>query len=340
MTTKTITAKTNPTRPLIDEARSQMPGFDHIEAAIPRLREAAAAAARERPQNDAEIIAATADSIAAGDFDVIHDFGDRIVSAGDQLRRWETRQTALDHILEDVQSRRNSTLVTHADAGLRHLAAVLDDLLTAAGPAFAALGDATTAEAAIDAGTAEHWATVRSLAARHQELRAAQATLVNDRLEPPYGEAGTRLGTTSRDNADLVNSYGYVRPDVANTYLHGLTVAARSSRAAVERARLEDEAGTSNEELGQLTGPIPWLDDDPIAVLRWLAQPDVQAWVPTVKELTDARDAAAEAQRQKNRANNRGLQRAQQYSQREYDRLVAQARNAAAAAPSVTGDWR
>lgn len=330
---------TQASKSLLDLARSQMPGYDALEAAMPRIREAIAAAAKEKPQNDADVLATTVDSISAGDFDPIHDLGARFVGSQDQLRRWEAQQTALDLLLRDVQSRQNSILASHADTALRHLAAILEDILTAARPAFAALGDATSPDEAIDAGATEHWAIVRTLAAQHQELRAAQSTLVNDRLEPPYGWSGTRLGTSTGENADLVNSYGYVRSEVARAYLQGLTVADRGRRAAAEMARFNDESGATAEELAELTSPIPWLDDDPIAVLRWLAQPDAQPWVPTVRELTDARDAAAEARRQANRASNRGYQRAPQYSEGEYSRMAARARAAAAAERSVTGDW-
>jgi hypothetical protein len=43
--------------------------------------------------------------------------------------------------------------------------------------------------------------------------------------------------------------------------------------------------------------PPAWLDSDPVAALVWLANPDVQPWVPSLGALTAARAASVAARR-------------------------------------------
>ena len=203
------TTKTRPTadtRPLLHQARATIPGLAELDATIPRVRAAIAAAVQQQPATEADIMATAVDQLLAGDDDATDNLGARIVDAQDRRRRWEAQTNALEQVRPRLVGRRNSLIASGTDHGLRFLAERLADLIDQARPVAAALGDVTTAEKAITAGVAAQWSTARALAARHQDLRAAQLALVQNNLDAAMDEFGTRLGNSATEHADPVNS--------------------------------------------------------------------------------------------------------------------------------------
>jgi hypothetical protein len=116
---------------------------------------------------------------------------------------------------------------------------------------------------------------------------------VQDALEPSDNPA-TVTTVISRDVRDIVEAHGYVANasdfgDVANSRV-------REEGGARSGTYLYD--GETTRDPAALPVTPPWLDADPIATLAFLASPAAQPWVPTLRQLTQARDAAVAAKRQ------------------------------------------
>jgi hypothetical protein len=168
-------------RPLLAVARSAMPGLEAAEAALSRVQAAMLAAVKPRPHVDeaGALDGALTDLLAGRPLDLA-DLGTRLVQAEDAKRRTSAELTGLQQLRAMLADRRGTILVTEVDAGLAVLATELDTVVTAARPVAAKLGAVRDAQSAIDAGLAGEWSTLRGLAARHEEIRKAQAVLVAD----------------------------------------------------------------------------------------------------------------------------------------------------------------
>jgi hypothetical protein len=98
-----------------------------------------------------------------------------------------------------------------------------------------------------------------------------------------------------RDVRDLVEAHGFIRnaadfPAVPNSRL-------RETGAPLAGF----EVDTDGTLIGGQQAPVataPWLVADPVDVLAFLASPAADPWVPTLRQLTQARDAAVAARRQ------------------------------------------
>jgi hypothetical protein len=281
------------TRSILVRAREAMTGLAAADAAIAQVRaEMLAAVKPGGAVNQTPVIQATVTALLDGQ-PVPADLGDQLVAVEDAQRATQARLRGLTTIRDHLTARRQDIRRTQVDAGLTVLATELAAVITEARPIAAKLGPIRDAQAAIDAGLSAEWQQIRELAARHAELRQAQLILTQDALHPSDNPT-TVTTVISRDVRDLVEAHGYIR----NTADHPAVPNSRIRETGADPTGFGvDIDGTLIGVPHTSTATPPWLDDDPITALAFLAGPAAEPWVPTLRQLTQTRDAAIAAKR-------------------------------------------
>lgn len=141
----------------------------------------------------------------------------------------------------------------HADDALAVLHDELARVITEVRQLDPVLGNVTSAEAAIDAGKAQEWARLTACAKRHGEVRLRQH--------------------------DVVVGAGVDRPNASAL----IEKAGRFANAA-DLDPLRTRIATGKE----VPDPAPRYGGSSIEYVRWLANPNVEPWVPSVKALQAA----------------------------------------------------
>jgi len=292
----TDTSTETDTRPILERARSAMSGLTTVEAAITevaeRLRQARGAV---RPEETVVDVALGA--VLDGD-PVPADLADRVLRVRRGNESAWAEASVLAPLLERLQERLTAVHRDRADDALRVLADGLDVVLTAARPLLSQLGGVDDAESAINADRVGPWRQAVELAERHVTVRGAQRLIVAGALDPP--DQARVTARVSAEIRNLVDDYGTVRdPD-----RHHPTVGAgadgrdvRLSGSRIFTGRIVTDAHTDRP-----ARPRPWLTGDGVADLHFLARPDVIAWVPTIGQLTGARDEHEQRQQAEARA--------------------------------------
>jgi len=279
-----MTATEDDTRPLLEKARAAMSGLAETEAALSsvgeRLREARASGQRE---DDVPERALTA--VLAGQ--PVPDVGDQLGAIRQHNETARATVEALTSLQALLHARWRDTHTQQADRALSVLRTELSALLTQVRPVLTQLGGVTDAEAAISVGRTDEWQEACNLAGRYAEIRAAQVTLVSAALHPAdQPQASIRVAPESRR---LVADYGHVR----NADLHypelGTGDANRRADQLSETRIIEGRVVFSSHVDRPVT-VRPWVSGDVLEDLRFILRDGVQAWLPTVAELTGARD--------------------------------------------------
>lgn len=255
--------------PLLERARSAMPGHVAIEAGL-----AAADAALSRLDRDGQpewsaVDDAVADVLAG--LPVPGDLGSRVLAVRKGNEATGVAVQALTRLRERLHVHQREIQVRHADRALDVVATELHQLLTQARPVLAALGNIDSADAAIKAARVDEWRQAGDLGARYTQLRAAQLRITEDALNP--GDLA------DRDVALLIADHGFVR----------------------DADQLDDAVGTDPRQqpvdqshlvlTGGPTAPAtrPWNSGTGRADLRYVCRPGVRPWLPTIAQLTGAR---------------------------------------------------
>lgn len=273
------------TRPLLAQARDAMPTLAAADRALAVVK-AAAADLHAKVRIDSDVIDDAVDNLLAGN-SVPDDIGARLFDVRRHNETLQLQHDGLAKVEGRLRERLRSSQTRDADHGLKVLAASLEELLVEARPAVEATRGIDSADAALTAGRGEEWLTVRRLAARHAELREAQAALVGAALFP--SDRGTST-VVPREARRLVSGHGTVRDfdELFPAGLPGLEAAQPvGGGARIVNGRLVTTAVTS-----EAVDAPPWLAGDAISALRYMAAPDSKPWVPMIGELTAARDAA------------------------------------------------
>lgn len=167
----------------------------------------------------------------------------------------------LDGLIADAARRR-------APHQLAELDTELGELVDAARPLAARLGDVRTAEQAIDAGVADVWKQLHDLGGKYAVLRNRQQSLTVDAM----GD-GHRASTLIRRHGILAN-LPEVWPDVVRW----------DANERGERAPWPHESG------------LPFQTPHGRDFLLWMARtPAARPWVPSVEQLHQAEQAATAA---------------------------------------------
>ncbi|GAA2887401.1 hypothetical protein GCM10010472_52150 [Pseudonocardia halophobica] len=174
-----------PTNQLLDRALDAIPGYRDATTARQRLLEHAEDLARRaRGPEGAGATRALANDLATTATDgkkLPDDLHVQAFDAAQAGERLKAGATALRLAAAEVNHRADELIEEHVDFALDVLRAELDELLTAARAAAANLGDARTAEQAVDAGpdAAAALRAIRESAARYRTLRKAHADLIH-----------------------------------------------------------------------------------------------------------------------------------------------------------------
>ena len=282
--TMTDTSTETDARPILERARSAMSGLTTVQAAITavveQLRQARASV---RPEE--AVVDVALEAVLDGD-PVPADLADRVL----QIRRSNEATLATAQILGPVERRLEERLQavhrTRADDALTVLATELDAALTAASPVLARLGSVDDADTAITSGRVNEWKEAGHLATRYAAVRDAQRVIVAGALDPPdQARLTARVSPAIRD---LVDNFGVVR----QPHLHFPEVGTGVNRSEVRvgQSRIFSGRIVTDAHTDRPARPRPWTTGDPVADLRFLVRDHVIAWVPTVAELTGARD--------------------------------------------------
>lgn len=141
----------------------------------------------------------------------------------------------------------------HADGALKVLHDELARVITEVRQLEPALGNVRSAEAAIDAGKAQEWARLTACAKRHGEVRLRQHDVV------------VGAGVDRAVAGPLIERAGRVK--------NMLDLDPLATRIATGK---------------EVPDPAPRYGGSSIEYLRWLANPNVEPWVPSVKALQAA----------------------------------------------------
>ncbi|MBA2696773.1 MAG: hypothetical protein H0U62_13265 [Actinobacteria bacterium] len=282
----TNTTATEPdARPILERARAAMHGRSKIETALSEVAEQLQQARGAiRPE---ETVVDVALEVIRDGGAVPDDLGDRVL----KIRRANESAFAEASVLGPLESRlRERLLAVHreqADDALTVLADELLELLTAARPVLARLGsDVDSADTAITSGRVNEWRQAGQLGTRYTEVRDVQRIVVAGALDPPdQARVTSRVSATVRD---LVDNFGVVR----QPHLHFPEVGTGVNRSEVRvgQSRIFSGRIVTDAHTDRPARPRPWTTGDPVADLRFLVRDHVIAWVPTVAELTGARD--------------------------------------------------
>jgi len=283
MTDTTSTDATEDTRPLLERARSGMRGLAEVETALSevavRLRQARGAV---RPEEAVVDVALTA--VVAGET-VPDDLGDRVL----EIRHSNEAQLAEAQVLGPLERRlRERLLAVHreqADAALAVLRAELGALLSQARPVLAELGsNVDSADAAISADRVQQWRHAVALAARYDEVRQAQRVLVSA-VVSPESHVSDRV---SREARAAVDDYGTVVD--ADRHYPEVGTDVNRSEVRIGETRIFSGRLVTSAHTDRPLRPRPWFTGDALTDLRFVCRADVEAWLPTVRQLTGARD--------------------------------------------------
>lgn len=269
--------------PLLARARAAMHGRAAIETALSevaeRLRQARGAV---RPEEDVLDIALA--SVLDGGA-VPDDVGPQVL----KIRHGNEAAWAEASVLGPLESRlRERLLAVHrerVDDALAVLRPELDTVISQAGPVLAQLGDVDSADAAISADRVQQWREAVAMAARYDALRRAQRILVSAAVTPQT-HISDRVSAEARA---LVDDFGTVRdadrhyPEVGGTDVNRSEV--RTGEVRIFSGRL-----VTSDHSDRPVRPRPWLTGDVLDDLRFVCRADVRAWVPTLGQLTGARD--------------------------------------------------
>lgn len=295
----TDTTTTDTPVPLLRQARDAMPGRAAIVAALdavdPRIRRVRASG---RPEFD-EAIGHALSRVLAGE-PTPDDLGARVIDVRRANEAALAELQALDGLAQRLRERLRDTNVEQVDPALAVLAAVLDALLDEARPVLAALGDVPDPGAAIERGVVEPWREATRLAERYAELRQAQGVVTSAAISPPDSVSAGLTDRISPDTRWLVGDYGHVK-DAAR---HGTVGSAAANRADqyTSGTRVVGGRVVQTTRTEKPARSRPWLTDDGLADLRFILGDGVEPWVPTVRELTAARDEHAQRLRDEARA--------------------------------------
>lgn len=279
-TDKTATEDTRPS--LLEKARSAMHGLAEIETGLAdvttRLRQARASVRPEEAVLDVALAA-----VLAGD-PVPPDVGAQVLA----IRRGNEAAMAEAQALGPLERRlRERLLALHrerADDALAVLRAELDTVISQAGPVLAELNDVDSADTAITADRVEEWRQAVALSARYGELRQAQRVLVSAAVTPQ-----THISDrVSPDARALVDDYGIARD--ADSHHPTVGTGSDGGEVRLSGSRIFTGRIVTDAHTDRPARPRPWLTGDGVADLHFLARPDVAPWVPTVAQLTGARD--------------------------------------------------
>jgi len=284
------------TAPLLERARAAMRGRAAIETAIAevaeRLRQARSAI---RPEE--VVLNDVLATVLAGE-KVPADLADRVLA----VRRGNESAWAEASVLAPLQERLQERLTAvhrdRVDDALHVLATELDVVLTAARPLLAQLDNVNDAESAIATDRVQPWRQAVELAERHVTVRGAQRLIVAGALDPP--DQARVTARVSAEIRNLVDDFGIIRdPDrhhpTVGTGANGADV--RLSGSRIFSGRIMTDAHTDRPARVR-----PWLTGDAVEDLHFLARPDVIAWVPTIAQLTGARDEHEQRQQAEARA--------------------------------------
>jgi len=272
-------------RPILERARAAMSGLTTVEAAITEVAEQLRQArASVRPEE--AVVDVALEAVLDGD-PVPADLADRVL----QIRRSNEATLATAQILGPVERRLEERLQavhrTRADDALTVLATELDAALTAASPVLARLGSVDDADTAITSGRVNEWKEAGHLATRYAAVRDAQRIVVAAALDPPdQARLTARVSPAIRS---LVDDYGHIRqPD-----RHHATVGtggSGSGEVRVGQTRIFSGRLVVDSHVDRPVRPRPWTTGDVLSDLRFVCRDDVEPWVPTINELTGARD--------------------------------------------------
>jgi len=282
-TDKTATEDTRPS--LLEKARSAMPGLHAVETGLAdvstQLRQARAGG---QPEDD---VADRALAAVLHGAQVPDDLGDQIV----KIRRDNETALATVQALTGLQDllhvRRRDTHAKQADSALGVLSTELDALLSQARPVLARLGDVDSADTAITSGRVDEWRQAGQLGTRYVELRDAQRIIVAAALNPP--DQPRMTSRVSPEIRDLVADFGHVRQPERH-YAELGTGAANRRGDQLSETRVVDGRVVFSSHTDRPLRPRPWFTGDAIADLRFVCRAGSRAWVPSVPELTRARD--------------------------------------------------
>ena len=256
--------------PLLERARSAMPGHVVIEAGLAAADDALSRIDRDgRPEWSAIDDAVAA--VLAGEAVDLDDLGSRVLATRSANEVVGAHAEALIRLRERLHIHQREIGVRHADAALAVLSTELHTLLTMARPVLARLGAIDTGDGAITAGLVDDWRVAGDFASRYVELRAVQLRITESALNPD--------NVADRDVGLLVTDHGFVR----------------------DADQLADAVGTDPRQqpvdqphLMVTGGPgapatRPWNSGIGRADVRYACRRDVAAWVPSIAQLTGAR---------------------------------------------------
>ena len=215
------------------------------------------------------------------------DLGDQLVT----VRRNNEIAMATVQSLTSLQGLLNErwrdTHTQQADRALTVLAGELSALLPEARTVLAELGDVSDAASAISADRTDQWRQALALSARYDALRSAQQTFVSAALFPP-DQARVTIRVTPEARG-LVLDYGHVR-EPEQYYAELGTGAANRRDDQLSETRVVEGRVVFSSHTDRPARARPWASGDTIIDMRFVTRDDVIAWVPTVRQLTGARD--------------------------------------------------
>ncbi len=213
---------------LLEDDAGLADGLDRYSAAF-RVSTEAARLSRQATGSDVteEITAA----ILAGDEDAAGHMA-RIVESCATTRENTEAAAQLENISDGFLSSLARDVDAATDGLLAQIAARLDVLLEAGTVALAELGEARTAEAAIDAGRTEAWTSLRAIHRDYVELRSGHTSLL--RAERP---------NNFTDGSDQLAWAYFARPEAAFPALGA--VAAGEVQTATHRLDVRAVAASS-----------------------------------------------------------------------------------------------
>jgi len=254
--------------PLLERARSAMPGHAVTEAALSEIQAALSQLDRDGQPEWAAVDDAMADVLAG--LPVPDDLGSRVLATRGANEATGVAVQALTRLNERLHVHRRQVEVKHVDAALRVVSGELDAVLTMARPVLARLGNIDSADAAIAGGLVDDWRAAGDLGSQYAQVRTVQLRLTEGALNPD--------DRVDRDVALLVLDHGWVRD-------------ADQLDAAVGTDPRQPRVEHPELLLTAPGAPVtrPWNTGSGPADLRYACHRDVSPWVPSLAELTGAR---------------------------------------------------
>lgn len=251
-------------------ALDSLPGYRTADAAVSNLRDAKAAAAVELTAASGArqaLVGEVAQAVAAGRTDPT--VPARLAELDAAVAQATAYASLLEEVENDLAATQDETLRAAPADLSRHLDGQLQKAITAA--RSVSLGNVTSAQEAIDAGSVKAWQTHLTLAETYLQIREAQAQ-VNASL--------------ARDHlvAQHLHTFGAVRnyPGVFPRWYD-------RQRGVV--------TGSLNGDPVYLE--LPWDEDDRLGLWRYAIQhPEVELWVPDARQLSTAYSDALTQARQ------------------------------------------